>query len=50
VEGSKSNMGKLFQAIKKLALWQKLLVAAMLLFILMTWLSVCLILAGYFGP
>ena len=43
-------MRKWLQAIKKLAPWQKLVVAAMLVLILATWLAVCLVLAGVIGP
>lgn len=43
-------MGKWLQVIKKLAPWQKLVVAGMLVLILMTWSATCLILAGVIGP
>jgi hypothetical protein len=41
-------MENLLVAIKRLALWQKLVIGALLLFILLTWLGVCLIFASYF--
>jgi hypothetical protein len=40
-------MGKLLRAIQRLALWQKLLLGALLLLNLLTCLAVCLILASY---
>jgi hypothetical protein len=43
-------MKKLFQAIRQLALWQKAVVGAMLVLILLTWLALCLVLTGYLVP
>jgi hypothetical protein len=42
-------MKKLFRAIRQLALWQQVVVGAMLVLILLTWLALCLVLAGYLG-
>jgi len=43
-------MEKWLQVISRLALWQKLVVAAMVLVIVVTWLAVCLVLVGIIGP
>jgi hypothetical protein len=41
------SMMNLLQIIRKLAPWQKIIVVAMLILIVMTWLAVCLILGSY---
>jgi hypothetical protein len=38
-------MKQLFQAFARLNRWQKFVVAAMLVLVLLTWLAVCLVLA-----
>jgi hypothetical protein len=43
-------MRNLLRGIGQLALWQKLVVGALIALILLTWLGVCLILASYLGP
>ena len=43
-------MRKRFQSVMQLALWQKLVIGAMLLLILLTWLAICLVITGFFGP
>jgi hypothetical protein len=43
-------MRSFFQAIKRLALWQKLAIGIMIILILLTWLAICLFLTGYWGP
>lgn len=43
-------MKNLLRAIGRLKVWQRLLLAAMFLLVLLTWLAVCLILTGYLGP
>ncbi len=40
-------MGNLWRSIQKMSGWRKLAIGLMLLFILATWLAVCLILASY---
>jgi hypothetical protein len=43
-------MKRLLYAIAGLALWQKMVVGAMLALVLMTWLAACLVLFGFLGP
>jgi hypothetical protein len=43
-------MWDLLSLIGRLSGWRKLVVVAMLIVIVLTWLSVCLILASYFVP
>ncbi len=40
-------MRNLLEAIRRLAGWQKLIVGLMVSIVVLTWLAVCLILAGY---
>ena len=43
-------MKNLLRAISRLKVWQQSLLAALILVVMLTWLAVCLILAGYLGP
>ena len=43
-------MMNLLRSIRRLALWQQLVIGFMLLLILLTWLAVCLVLASYVVP
>ena len=42
-------MRNFFHAIKKFALWKKLVVGIAVALILLTWLAVCLVLTSYWG-
>jgi hypothetical protein len=43
-------MNKLWRGFSQLARWQKIVLVAMMVLIVLTWLTVGLILLGYVGP
>ena len=43
-------MKRLLYAVARLALWQKIVVGAMLVLVLLTWLAACLVFFGFLGP
>lgn len=43
-------MKQYLDAFRRLAPWQKIVAAAMLFVIVLTWLAVCLVLTGVVGP